>query len=383
MKTRSFKMERSDWLAQLAIGLVLIALFAIQLPEGGALLLVPALLLVYMQRSTFHIEPELKRIGAVFILYVLFFTVVSTDPSRSAKGGYDIVRGLLVFFPAVWLGGQLTKVHGKSIGLSIGLLFILANFAFPGINGVQEFYGFYDNPNNVAVTLAGYLFLLVALYPKLHDGSRKWHLLAFITALCAALFLLALANSRGSWLGVAVAFYLIALLQKNIANRIKLALFFAVGAGLLALVVLVDLKGFGYGTVGARIEIWKGLWALTVTDHLWLGYGINSVKDILTASALPTLTAHNIFLELFVSTGLIGVAAFTYIAYRLSVFLLKQNYAGGPVLYAGIGGLMAFLVMGQFDLKFASYKFIAMVSCFLGLIYSQRLQTTTGEQSSK
>jgi hypothetical protein len=109
MKARIFKMETSDLLAQLSVGLVLMALFAVQLPEGGTLLLVPALLLVYLQRSAFHIEPELKRIGGLFILFVIFFTVVSADPSRSSKGAYDIVRGLLVFFPAVWLGGQLTK----------------------------------------------------------------------------------------------------------------------------------------------------------------------------------------------------------------------------------------------------------------------------------
>lgn len=374
-------METSDLLAQLSVGFVLAALFAVQLPEGGTLLLVPALLLTYLQRSTFQIEPELKRIAALFILFILFFTIVSADLSRAAKGAYDIMRGLLVFFPAVWLGGQLTKAcPGKSIAMVIGLFFVLANFALPGTYYGQEHYGFHDNPNNVAVTLTAYLFLLVALYPKPPGGSR-WHLLALSIALCAALFLLASANSRGSWLGVAAAFSAIILLQPNIDRRIKLTLVCAVGGGLAALVALVDLKGFGYGTVGARIEIWKGLWALTVPTHVWLGYGVNNVKDVMMASGLPTLTAHNIFLEVFVSAGLIGLSAFVYIVYRLAAFLLSQSYARGPVLYAGIGGLTAFLVMGQFDLKFASFRFIGMISCFLGLIYSQRLRITTAEQS--
>lgn len=379
MKAGIFKRQMSDSTAQLSIGLVLMALFAVQLPEGGTLLLVPALLLVYLQRSAFHIEPELKRIGTLFILFVLFFTVVSADPSRSSKGAYDIVRGLLVFFPAVWLGGQLTRVQGKSIAVFVGLLFVLANFAFFNTFQGQDFFGFHDNPNNAAVTLTAYLFLLVSLYAK--QPTKPWHLLGFGTALCAALFLLVLANSRGAWLGIAAAFSLIVLLQPNISRRLKLALVLAAGAGLLALVALVDWKGFGYGTVGARLEIWKGLWGLTVPNHLWLGYGVNSVKDVMMASGLPTLTAHNIFLEVFVSAGLIGLSALVYIAYRLAVFLLKQRYASGPVLYAGIGGLTAFLVMGQFDLKFASFKFIGMISCFLGLIYSQRLRTTTAEQS--
>lgn len=380
MKIRLFDMERSDWRAQLSIGLVLIALFAIQLPDGGSLFLLPALLLAYMQRSTFHIESELKWIAAVFVLYLLFFSIVSTDPSRSAKGAYDIMRGLLVFFPALWLGKQLAQTQGRSIALLIGLLFILVNFAFPIANGDQTFYGLYDNPNNVAVALTGSLFLLVALYPTLQNHFRQWQLPVFLAALSAALFLLALANSRGSWLGIAVALVAITLLRPTIARSIKLATVLAVCAGLLALVTLVDMKGFGYGTVGARIEIWEGLWAQTVTDHLWLGYGVNYVKDIMMASELPTLTAHNIFLEIFISTGLIGLAIFLYIAYRLTAFLFRQRYASGPILNAGIGGLTAFLVMGQFDLKFASFKFIAMTSCFLGLIYSQRLQTTIDGQ---
>ena len=381
MKTRLFKMNRSDLINQLSVGLVLMTLFAIQLPEGGTLLLLPALLLVYFQRAVFHIEPELKRIGGLFIAYVVIFAVVSTDPSRSAKGAYDIVRGLLVFFPAVWLGVQLARVQERSFAVFIGLLFILANLAFPHVIGEQVFYGYHDNPNNVAVALTAHLFLLAALYPQRLAGPRFWHVLAFVAALCAALLLLVLANSRGSWLGVAVAFSLITMLQPAIPRRIKLALILAAGAGLLALVTLADMKGFGYGTVGARIEIWTGLWKLTVTDHLWLGYGINYVKDVLMASGLPTLTAHNVFLELFVSTGLIGLTTFLYIVYRLVAFLLRQNYTRGAVLYAGVGGLAAFLVMGLFDLKFASFKFIAMTSCFLGLIYSQRVQSGINRQT--
>lgn len=378
MKTLLFKMERSTLMDQLSIGLVVLALFAIQLPKGGTLLLLPVLLLAYVQRAQFRIDPELKRVGLGFIIYVLVFSIVSSDPSRSAKGAYDILRGLLVFFPAVWLGTRLTtEDRWQSIALLIALSFSLVNFAFPDIGGNQAFYGFYDNPNNVAVALTAHLCLLIALLPRQSTGHRTWktwNMLAFVTALGSFLYLLVLANSRGAWLGVAAAFSLIALLQPGITRRIKLALVLAAVACVGVLVAAVDLKGFGYGTVGARIVIWGGLWSLTVENHIWLGYGINYVKDLLAASGLPTLTAHNIFLELFVSTGLIGVAAFLYVVYRLASFMFRQHYARGPVLYAGIGGLAAFLVMGQFDLKFASFKFIAMICCFLGLIHSQRLR---------
>lgn len=374
MKTLAFKMERNTLMNQLSTGLVVLALFAIQLPKGGTLLLLPILLLAYIQRSTFHIDSELKWIAALFALFVIVFSTVSTDPTRSAKGAYDILRGLLVFVPAVWLGTRLAKGREQSFALLVGLAFSVVNFAFPVISGNQAFFGYYDNPNNVAVALTAHVFLLTALFPRSAPGRKAWPTLAFAIALGSLLYLLVLANSRGSWLGVAAAFSWIVLLQPRIARRTKLALVLAAGGTVLLLVSLVDLKGFGYGTVGARLVIWQGLWSLTVADHLWLGYGINYVKDLLTASDLPTLTAHNILLELFVSTGLIGVATFLYIVYRLVSFLLRQDYARGPVLYAGIGGLSAFLVMGQFDLKFASFKFIAMISCFLGLIHSQRFQ---------
>lgn len=360
--------------------LVLMAMFSIHLPEGRTVLLLPALLLVYIQRASIRIEPELRRIGIMFMLYVFFFTVVSADPSRSAKGAYDIARGLLVFFPALWLGMQLARAREKSIAMFVGLVFILANFAFAGVYSGQKYYGFHDNPNNVAVTLTAYLFLLMAFCPCPRADFGKWALPAFAAGICAALFLLILANSRGAWLGVAVAFSLVVMLLPGVARRLKLTLILAAAAGFLVLVLLADWKGFGYNTVGARIEIWKGLLSLTVPDHIWLGYGINYIKHILMASGLPTLTAHNVLLELFVSTGIIGMMAFLYIAYRLTVFMLRQKYAQGAVLYAGIGGLAAFLVMGQFDLKFSSFNFIGMVSCFLGLIYSQRLQAVSVQQ---
>lgn len=359
-------------MAYVSAGLILLALFSIHVPEGGSLLLLPALLLVYIQRNTLHIESDIVVIGIVFVIYVLFFTFVSADSVRSAKGAYDIFRGLFAFFPALWLGRRLELMSTKSIGLFIGLSFVLVNFAFPGLNGEQAFYGFHSNPNNVAVTLTAYLFLIFALYPTSNGDSGVWYFLLVFAAICVALFLLMLANSRGSWLGVAIAFLLITLIQQNIGRHIKVVVAFTVCVGLMTLVALADVKGFGYGTVGARLDIWSGLSALVIPDHLWFGYGVNYVKDVMMAAKLPTLTAHNIFLEIFVSTGLIGFSIFLYIVYRLFSIMLKHRYTEGPVLNAGIGGLVAFLIMGQFDLKFASFTFIATVSCFLGLIYSQR-----------
>lgn len=371
----TLKMEqRSGLTTHLAIGLVVLGLFAIHLPEGGSLFLVPALVLAYIQRSRFQIDHEIKWIGALFILFVIVFSLVSTDTSRSGKGAYDIVRGLLVFIPAVWLGNRLAEGSVQPLALMVALLFSLSNFAFPVINANGLFYSYWDNPNNAAVAVTAHLFMLAALFPQSATGARTWHRAVFAIALGSLLYLLVLANSRGAWLGVATAFSSIVLLQPDVTRQTKVALVLAAAVGMAALVAFVDLKGFGYGTVGARMEIWTGLWNLTVADHLWLGYGINYVKDLLTISRLPTLTAHNMPLEIFVSTGLVGVAAFSLITYRLAVFLLRQRYKHGPVFYAGVGGFVAFLVMAQVDLKFASFKFIAMLSCFLGLIYSQRLQ---------
>ncbi|WP_324778946.1 O-antigen ligase family protein [Thiobacillus sedimenti] len=382
MKTDVLKIEANHATDALAVLLTALALFAIQLPKYGTVLLLPALLLAWFQRSTFHIAPELKRIAVLFALYVAAFSVISTDPSRSAKGAYDILRGVLVFLPALWLGTRLSSGTPQTPALLVGLAFSVVNFAFPVFDGSQAFYGYYDNPNNVAVALTAHLFLVAMLFPSRMASHRAWRLLAFAIAFGSLLVLLVLANSRGSWLGVAAAFSWIVLLQAHIGRRTRIALVLAAGAAVLVLISAVDVKGFGYGTVGARLVIWKGLWSLTVAHHPWFGYGINYVKDLLVASGLPTLTAHNVVLEIFVSTGVVGLTAFLAIAYRLAAFLFRQNYARGPVLYAGIGGLTAFLVMGQFDLKFASFKFIAMVSCFLGLIYSQRLPPADANRGS-
>lgn len=380
MTTTLFKMNRSHSTETLAITLTVIALFAIQLPQYGTVLLLPALLITWFQRTTFHITTELKRVAVLFALYVVTFSVISTDPARSAKGAYDILRGMLVFLPAVWIGTRLSMGSAQIPALFVSLAFSVVNFAFPVFDGGQTFYGYYDNPNNVAVALTAHLFLVTMLFPLRAAPYRTWRLLGFAVAFGSLLILLVLANSRGSWLGVAAAFSWIVLLQPHIPRRTKLALILAAGTAVLALVLMVDVKGFGYGTVGARLVIWKGLWSLTITHHPWLGYGINYVKDLLVASGLPTLTAHNVLLEIFASTGIVGMAAFLALAYRLVAFFLRQHYSRGPVLYAGVGGLTAFLVMGQFDLKFASFKFIAMISCFLGLIYSQRLSPATSER---
>ena len=87
---------------------------------------------------------------------------------------------------------------------------------------------------------------------------------------------------------------------------------------------------------------------------------------------MPFQTSHNLFLEFFVSSGVVGLSFMLYLFYRLARHYAGFQFDRASLFHAGVFGLIVFLVMDQFDLKFASYRFFGTHCFFLGLIYAHR-----------
>ncbi len=350
--------------------LILVAfVFSLYMPGVARdILYLAALGVVYSERHLLQVDVGIKRIAYMMLGYIFLFTVLSTDYGRSAKGAYDMLRGLLVFYVGYLLGLKLEDEH-KFAALTVGaLILLLGNFAFPNDEFVFPFYGYFENPNNSAVAITIFTILSVPLFPKYPGYKVYWALggLGFLVGV----YLLLLTNSRGAWLGLFGALVVLIYLVPHIKRSSRIAVSVILVCGLTGIVFLANSKGL---SLSLRDKIWIGLLTDTWENRPWLGYGINRIKDVLHSLDLPTQTAHNIFLEIFVASGVVGLVYILTLVLSVFKYFSAFSYRNNTVLYMGVMGLAAYFSMAQFDLKMSSFTFMASISLFLGFIYSQRL----------
>ena len=361
-----WSVQVSEWLVLFFLAAGLLSIYVA--PDWRGLLLLAALIVTYRQRKRIAVDPGMKRVALLVLAYILLFTILSTDWERSAKGAYDMMRGMLVFFVAYLLGVKLGDPRQFLVFTASVVVLIFASFLAPwDYEGGFHFYGYHANPNNSAVTLVVYTILAI---PLLADRRRTTHGLIGWLGLLAGAYLIILTNSRGAWLGLFGAAAVILFMQSWMRLHYRLGI-----AGLLALalygaILLDNVKGT---SLSLRDEIWLGLFWETVDQRLWLGFGLNRAKDVMVELGLPTLTAHNFFLEVFVSSGVAGLVFVLTIIAALMRHMLSFEFRRSAQFYMGVGGLVAYMIMAQFDLKLSSFIFMATIALFLGLVYSQRL----------
>ena len=212
--------------------------------------------------------------------------------------------------------------------------------------------------------------LLVLMLPYTASGNHRWaNWGVSALGLALGLFLLFLTNTRGAWLGVVGGIAALLWLKKGLPKWVRFVLGFSAALALCGLLFFANQKGFALNLRGG---LWAGLLKSAVEESLFIGYGIDLVKEIILEKKLITVSAHNIFLEIFICSGLLGLAWIGVIVFFLVRHLRRFSYHQNTLWCMGVLGMVIFLIMGQFDLKFFSFRFIASLSFFLGLIYSQR-----------
>ncbi len=322
----------------------------------------------WRHRHKLHVDPTVKHIALWLVVYLLFFTVVSEDWRRSAKGTYDVLRGLTLFPLGVLLAGVLRRPPESATFHLAAAALLVGNFAFDR----GAFYGYHPNANNVAVTV---LWLALLAWPQyLHGGMRARGLLALISAAVvgATAWLLYLAQSRAAWAGVAVAAVVLLVTERRHAPWVRISLSAAAVGGLALLLAFFSRKGLA---LDYRDLIWSTLWHATLAQAPWLGFGLNTVKHLMpegeVAGELGT-TAHNLILEVFVSTGAVGLLWVVVLATALAWHYRRLHLERSGLFYPALAGVLVFLTMSMVDLKFASFRLPATLTFFLGWLYAQR-----------
>lgn len=308
----------------------------------------------------------------------------------------------LAFTKAWLIGGVVAGLVGalQLLGVNLAPLFgTKAGFSDDSflVEGVRRVSSLYGHPNNLGLAMGRYWPVAAALThlafwapPTRREGLVRALPYALATALCLAGLLASF--SRGAYLGAAAAAAVLAVTMlpaRHWRTRrvlVPLGALAALGAvGALAVVAL-DIERFNPlgASSGIRVQTWASALAM-LRDHP-LGIGLDQFGRLYPAYINPALAdtneintahPHNLFLDIALRMGPLGLAAFAWLIVRLFGDARRVIRAGGdglrgaepgPALLAGVAAATAAaLVHGLVDqlyfwpdLAFAFWLFIAL-----------------------
>lgn len=266
-------------------------------------------------------------------------------------------------------------------GLVASLLGLVQHFsgydlfpmAVPGLDGMNQVKGVLRAHSTFghANQFAGFLILLIPLALELFFEQQKLRDLVVMGIVVLILGLtLATTYSRGGWVStfLAVIILLLYYIPKNILRSLLLFLVFV--ALLLVLPFYVSKLNARLGSlskvqedtaVTGRIFYQKLGWQLILKKPVF-GYGGGNYRLAVRSSlqAYPGETPyldkhiHNLYTQLGIETGLLGLAAFGFFVLMVFVRLLRHlrdipNFADRAMLVALAASCLAFLFHNLFD----------------------------------
>lgn len=230
--------------------------------------------------------------------------------------------------------------------------------------------GDYASPNFLAYSLAP--AILMSCWSLLYVRTQSWLWFANLSVLALLVSVFFATHSYGAWGGVFVALGIFLLLKNNHCTPFKKSLLI----GLSVLSVFLAFIYFEHGSdkwqalmhqsersaLASRLMIWQSALKM-VSDSPVFGIGIGRFQQVYLSYqaffppylewAVPE--PHNIFLAVYLSTGLVGLLGFLILMSRL-IFLLWRQYQKNTnpgvsgidsVFFLGLSAL--FLVYGFMD----------------------------------
>lgn len=346
---------------------LLVSIAALYLPThvDGAMTII-SIPLIYLFKDKIVIDRNLKLILLSFLLYLIFFTIFSQYILQSSVALARILRGMLFFAFAQLLVYFIFRTK-RFIYHSIFLfIFVAASFFFkkPHIFGNGFFWGYHAHPNTQAFALCFFMILAALLFLQTCETASR--VINGLTIL-VGLVLLYITNSRSVWFGMIVGGVVLLVFANRLSLRSKAIFSSLAVAGGGVLLFLVSKKPPG---VTGRDSLWNILIEQTKANHPFFGYGLNTNKLILQKFDLGINMSHNSLIEVYSSTGIIGLIAFLVICFFVFLCIYKKKAESDSSIYRfGLYGFSTFLAISLFDIKLFDYTFMATIFIFLGFIY--------------
>lgn len=213
--------------------------------------------------------------------------------------------------------------------------------------------------NSVATFVEGILFVGLALFQS-NNRRQKW-----LIGLAVVIMLLAvgLSGSRGAWVAVGLAGLVWAaqrwrvarwLLALTLIGLLSLLLVFIIGG--VEAVQPIPLAGLVFFRPD-RLELYR-LSSYLIQDAPFTGIGLggqfamNYSRYVLMIQVPYFTYSHNLFLQVWLEQGLLGLLALTTMAVTIGVRAWRGYRGGGNLLHeVSAAGLLAIYVHGAFDAR--------------------------------
>ncbi len=232
---------------------------------------------------------------------------------------------------------------------------------------------------STAMTFGGIQLALSSLFVAVAVGSGlgRRARVAAAAAACVSLAALFFSFTRSSWLGMVVSLAVILALLRR-----RWLLPFAAGLVLFAMLLpapyrerIASIWDPSYRTNVQRVELLRGGWGI-FKEHPVVGVGTRDLAELYRAHMPPGAVhvhghLHNVFLQIAVQTGAVGLAAFVYLFVSFFVLVAgnlkldlpppERSFAAGSV-----GALAGFLVNGLFEWNFGDAEVVTMLYLVVG-----------------
>ncbi|MBI5715327.1 MAG: O-antigen ligase family protein [Chloroflexi bacterium] len=279
---------------------------------------------------------------ALWVGWLALTTLTAQDPARSWWGSYQWSLGLftqLGFLALAWLtfltvttAPDSQRFYRLAIGASLPIVvyaliqYLQLDWITWGARDAGRVFSTLGNQNY----LGGYLTIIALLTLCECLESKTWlSRLLWGALLLVQIFCLWVTECKGAMLAVAISAVVLLWLRWNFHWQTAIGLVGFLIAGSLTASLLLGARGEEWGTLYARFNPWEGrlfTWATAysaVAARPWVGWGLSSFDLVLPAHSTPgfiyqqftyehsglTLDrAHNMWWELAVETGVVGVA---------------------------------------------------------------------------
>ncbi len=292
-----------------------------------------------------YIQAQPKFFKTFFLLFFIsgFISTFVAPDLQKAAGQFLVLflMPMLVYFPAGFiLANPINKIRFvKILFLAVGIVSIygiIQYFTLIGLpsqwwgnaNEPKRILSFFEYPNAFALFLAP---LLAFLLPFVRQSGLKN--LVYKASYGLGLIALLLTLSRGGWLGLLVALGVYTLFFAGKKERfVALTGFVLASIMVLATPNLryrVILPFMGEKSTVSRFSLWQTADKM-INDSPILGKGLTGFKSnydqFNTDPNLASLNyPHNIFLNFWVETGLLGLISFLGLSYFFITKAIKQK----------------------------------------------------------
>ncbi len=325
--------------------------------EGVGLMLILMLGIYFLASLTSFAVIKGVQIWAVYFAFMTFyFVIINTVKTKEQLKNLLTVFALSGF--AVCLYGILQYIFGWNVTQAW-----IDEEMFEDIK--MRIYSTLENPN----VLGEYILLVLPVTIALLWKKKGIFAKAVYSGMAAVMGIaLILTFSRGCWIGIIAS---AAVFVTFVAGKLW-------GLLLLALPIIpmvlpesiinrfASIGDMKDSSTSYRVYIWMG--TLHMLKDFWIsGIGpgteaFTQVYPFYSYSAIVAPHSHNLFLQIMVESGILGIAAFAILMIvfmkKLAVaYQVQGKYGENSVLLVGIGSaVLGFLVQGLFDNCFYNYR---------------------------